>query len=192
MKISDRKHEIITIAAKLFKERGYSAVTMRDIAKAMNIKAASLYNHITSKQQILVLIILEIAEEFTQTMNQIFGLPIGTIQKLEKVIQLHIDITIRNRDAIACLNNDWMHLADEELQYFLKMRNDYEENFRKIVKHGIAQKEIAPVNPEVLLFSTLSTLRTLYLWYGKNSNLSNLDLKKDLSKTLLYGIVENA
>jgi AcrR family transcriptional regulator len=47
MKTTDRKLEIITIAAQLFKEKGYSAVTMRDIAQAMNIKAASLYNHLS-------------------------------------------------------------------------------------------------------------------------------------------------
>ncbi len=46
MKKETRKQEIVRKAAKLFKEKGYSAVTMRDIAKDMGIKAASLYNHI--------------------------------------------------------------------------------------------------------------------------------------------------
>ena len=54
MKITDRKTEIINVAAQLFKEKGYSAVTMRDIAQAMDIKAASLYNHIKSKQEICI------------------------------------------------------------------------------------------------------------------------------------------
>jgi len=170
MKPTDRKSEIIAIAAQLFKEKGYSAVTMRDIAQAMNIKAASLYNHIKSKQEILVLIIIEIAEEFTQTMENIVHSEETTIQKLEKVIQLHIDITLRNADALACLNNDWMHLADAELAYFIKMREDYEDNFRTIIKNGIANQEIKNLNVEVIIFSTLSTLRTLYLWYGKKKS----------------------
>ena len=50
MNPTPRKLEIIAIASALFKEKGYSAVTMRDIAKAMGIKAASLYNHIKNKQ----------------------------------------------------------------------------------------------------------------------------------------------
>jgi len=66
MKPETRKEEIIKTATKLFKEKGYSAVTMRDIAKAMGIKAASLYNHINSKQQILTDIIISLAEEFTK------------------------------------------------------------------------------------------------------------------------------
>ncbi|MFD2433707.1 TetR/AcrR family transcriptional regulator [Mesonia maritima] len=36
--ISERKKEIITIAAKLFKEKGYNAVSMRDLAQELGIK----------------------------------------------------------------------------------------------------------------------------------------------------------
>jgi len=189
MKITDRKTEIISVSAQLFKEKGYSAVTMRDIALAMNIKAASLYNHIKSKQEILVLIIIEIAEEFTNVMNEIVSADITSIQKIEKVIQLHIDITLRNSDALACLNNDWMHLTDNELHYFIKMREEYEQNFREIVKKGIQTKELQNINPEVIVFSTLSTLRTLYLWYNNSKNLNETTLRKNMTHVLLKGIV---
>ena len=46
MNPSPRKLEIISVASTLFKEKGYSAVTMRDIAKVMGIKAASIYYYI--------------------------------------------------------------------------------------------------------------------------------------------------
>lgn len=189
MKIIDRKTEIVNVAAKLFKEKGYSAVTMRDIAQAMDIKAASLYNHIKSKQEILVLIIIEIAEEFTSVMQDIVTSDSSAIQKIERVIQLHIDITLRNSDALACLNNDWMHLTDSELSYYIKMRNDYEQNFRSIIKEGIRNAEIQDVNVEVIIFSTLSTLRTLYLWYDKTKSLNEKILREDMAKVLLKGIV---
>jgi len=189
MKITDRKTEIINAAAKLFKEKGYSAITMRDIAQAMDIKAASLYNHIKSKQEILALIIIEIAEEFTNTISQIVISDESNIQKLEKVIQLHIDITLRNSDALACLNNDWMHLASAELNYFIKMREDYEDSFRSIILNGIANGEIKNLNTEVIIFSILSTLRTLYLWYGKKKSLNPTVLKSNMKQVLLTGIV---
>lgn len=189
MKITDRKTEIINVSAKLFKEKGYSAVTMRDIGQAMDIKAASLYNHIKSKQEILVLIVIEIAEEFTGTMNEVVNSSENTIKKIERIIQLHIDITLRDANALACLNNDWMHLADAELTYFIKMRENYEENFRTIIKKGIAEGEVKNLNLEVIIFSTLSTLRTLYLWYGKKKSLSPDSLKSNMIQVLLNGIV---
>lgn len=189
MKPINRKTEIINCAAKLFKEKGYSAVTMRDIAQTMDIKAASLYNHIKSKQEILVLIIIELAEEFTFKMNKIVSSNDYAISKIKNVIQLHVDITQRNVDALACLNNDWMHLTDDELAYFIKMRQEYEQNFRIIIKKGIQDGEIKNYNQEVIIFSILSTLRTLYLWYEEKKSLTPEILNLNLTKVLLNGIV---
>jgi AcrR family transcriptional regulator len=189
MKPSERKQEILTAAAQLFKAKGYSAVTMRDLAQALDIKAASLYNHIRSKQEILELMIIGIAEEFTHTIAQIAQSKMSSVQKLEQLIQLHVDITVRNPDALAALNNDWMHLSEKQLQYFLKMREEYEAQFRQIVKTGIEQGELKNQSAEVILFSLLSTLRTLYLWYGKKNGFSESGLKTQLPKILLQGIV---
>ncbi len=189
MKVESRKQEIINAAAILFKEKGYSAVTMRDLAKAMGIKAASLYNHIQSKQEILSTIIIDLAEEFTTGMNAIAASDINCVEKLEKIISLHIDVTLRNSDGLASLNNDWMHLEEENLLYFEKMRRDYEENFRKIVIKGLKAGEIKSSNVEIIVFSTLSTLRTLYLWYPKQQNIDAAILKKDMISVLLKGII---
>lgn len=189
MKIESRKQEIVSAASVLFKEKGYSAVTMRDLAKAMGIKAASLYNHIQSKQEILSTIIIELAEEFTTGMNKIVTSKDNAIQKLENIIDLHIDVTLRNADGLASLNNDWMHLEEDNLLYFEKMREEYEDNFREIVRNGVDAGEIKPFNIEIIVFSTLSTLRTLYLWYPKQKNIDANILKHDMISVLLKGVV---
>lgn len=189
MKTLSRKEEIIVIAASLFKEKGYNAVSMRDIAKAVGIKAASLYNHIHNKQEILSTLILNVAREFTNGMHCVTSENSTPLQKIKAVIELHIDITVNNSEALAALNNDWMHLENEDLKAFVKMREDYEENFRKIVKSGIEVGEIKPRHPEVIVFSILSTLRTLYLWYQKRGKLDINILKKEMVAVLLNGIV---
>ncbi len=188
MKPESRKQEIINAAAILFKEKGYSAVTMRDLAKTMGIKAASLYNHIQSKQEILSTIIIELAEEFTSGMEQIVTSEADPIQKLENIITMHVDVTLRNSDGLASLNSDWMHLEEENLIYFEEMRHNYEENFRNIVKMGVDTGAISPYNIEIMVFSTLSTLRTLYLWYPKQKNIDPAILKKDMICVLLKGM----
>ncbi len=187
MKVS-RKEEIILLAAKLFREKGYSAVTMRDIADALGVKAASLYNHIRSKQELLSTIIIQTATQFTEGMQAIVESPESTSQKLRHIIELHIEITIQNPDFLAALNNDWMHL-EEDLQFFLQMREGYEENFRSIIKVGLANGEIADRDPEIMLFSMLSTLRTLYLWYAKKGGIDAKTLKTDMPDTLLCGVL---
>lgn len=184
---STRKDEIIKTAAKLFKEKGYSAVTMRDLATAMGIKAASLYNHINSKQDILNAIIISLAEEFTQGMDLIKESDTNTIEKLNLIVALHVDITTKNTFGMASLNNDWMHL-EEQLEYYLRLRRKYEQDFVDIIKSGISSNEIIHTNPEVVMFSILTTLRSLYLWIPKKEDLNQVALSSQLSQVLINGI----
>ena len=191
MKQETRKDEIIKTAAKLFKKKGYSAVTMRDLAKAMGIKAASLYNHINSKQDILKDIIISLAEEFTAGMETVLNSDENAIEKIKKIISLHVGITSNNTFGMASLNNDWMHL-EEQLEYYLELRRKYEENFKEIIKTGISEGNIINENPEIMAFSILSTLRSLYLWIPKKEELNIQSLSESLSKFLITGIRHNS
>jgi AcrR family transcriptional regulator len=187
LKPETRKDEIIKTAAKLFKHKGYSAVTMRDLAKAMGIKAASLYNHINSKQDILKEIIVSLAEEFTEGMKMIKNSPGTSIQKIKEIIKLHVNITSQNTFGMASLNNDWMHL-EEKLEYYLQLRSNYEDEFRNILIEGINNNEIVDSNVDVTLFSILSTLRSLYLWIPNKEDLNSEELAQNLSDVLINGI----
>ena len=190
MKKETRKEEILKTAAHLFKEKGYSAVTMRDLANAMGIKASSLYNHISSKQAILQEIIIAIAEDFTSGMNAIVGTKANSLQKLEMIITLHVNIAVKNADGLSALNSDWMHL-ESKLDYYLQLRKDYEDNFKHILELGIRNNEIKPVNSDVIVFTMLSTLRSLYLWIPKKKNLKHDELTMMLTKILLQGVNNN-
>ena len=188
---TSRKQEIIQTAARLFKEKGYSAVTMRDLAATMGIKAASLYNHINSKQEILKEIIISIAEEFTNGMEQILLSPENAVTKLKSIISLHVEITANNTFGMASLNNDWMHL-EGQLDYYLELRQNYENNFRDIIEQGITNGYITDENPDTILFSILTTLRSLYLWIPKKEDLDPDELANSLSTILIKGVQNNS
>ncbi len=187
IKPETRKEEILRVAAKLFKEKGYSAVTMRDLAKAMGIKAASLYNHINSKQDILNTIVISLAEQFTSQMKLIHASNDSCIDKLNRIIRLHVKISSQNSYGMACLNNDWMHL-EEQLDYYKELRANYENNFRTILEVGIASGEIIHVNLDILMFSILTTLRSLYVWIPKKDDLNLEELSDTLIRILIKGI----
>ena len=66
------KKEIIQeAAAHLFRDKGYSATSMRDLAEAVNLKASSLYNHISSKEEILRNICFDNAHRFISGMEEV-------------------------------------------------------------------------------------------------------------------------
>ncbi len=187
MKKETRKQEIIKAAALLFKEKGYSAVTMRDIAQHLGIKAASLYNHIKAKQEILTSIIVSLAEEFTAEMDQIIAADATNTEKLELIIALHVAITTNNPNGMATLNADWMHL-EEKMEHYLTLRTNYEQNFKSVITAGIKNNEIKAVDSKIVTLSILATLRSLYLWLPESEHKNQDTLTASLSEVLLKGV----
>ena len=61
-----RKEVIIKAAAKLFREKGFKAASMRDLAVKVGVEAASLYNHIRSKSELLHDICFDVANIFIE------------------------------------------------------------------------------------------------------------------------------
>jgi len=89
--MTERKKEIIAIASSLFRKKGYTVVSMRLLAQEVGVKAASLYNHISSKQEILSIIILGVAQRFTDGMARVQAKENTPIDKIKEIILLHIE-----------------------------------------------------------------------------------------------------
>lgn len=62
MRGKDTKERIVEEAFALFASRGFHAVSVRDIAAAVGIKDASLYNHFSGKQAIFDAIVRDALE----------------------------------------------------------------------------------------------------------------------------------
>jgi|AntRauTorckE5430_2_1112549.scaffolds.fasta_scaffold01971_5 AcrR family transcriptional regulator len=187
-RMKSRKEEIKSCAARLFRKKGFKATSMRDIAEAVGIKAASIYNHIQSKQELLGELLLEIAKIFTKEMADIQTAQLNTQQKLERLIALHVRLTVEHTDAIALISGEWVHLDEPLKQEYLILRDDYESHFKAIIAQGKVEKLFKNLDTEIILFSTLSTLRWLYSWYSRNKTYNQIELERQMTECLMNGI----
>lgn len=185
-----RKEEIIQTACQLFRARGYSSTSVRDIAKEMQMEASSLYNHIKSKQEILSDVLLNLADLFEEGMANIKKAPITPLQKLQRLVELHVRITIEQTDVVALIPNDWIHLESPNIQKFAGQRDQYEKDFKLILKQCMKDGSIQKVNIEIASFSILSTLRWLYSWYIKNPSINPVELEEEMKKSLIQGLTK--
>ena len=158
---------------------------MRVLAEEMGIKAASLYNHIASKQEILSTVIISMAEQFTDSMASVMDNDLTPVEKIKSIIIHHIEITLNDPHGTASLQNDWMYLESDNLVHFKKMRKQYENNFKLIIENGIEVGAIKNVNSETMLFSILTTLRSLYIWFPRQEHMDKEKLKVDMIRVLL-------
>ena len=187
----DRKTEIRRTAARLFRKKGYGAVSVRDIAEGVGIKAASIYNHFASKQDLLCDLLLTPARLFTAGMQAVKLSALDSPAQLRALIQLHVRLAVESTDAVALLTAEWTHLEGEARSEFFRLREEYENDFTAIIERGKAEGFLkSEADTEIIVFSLLSTLRWLPSWYGRRKNLNVSKLEGEISKTLLEGIVK--
>jgi len=182
------KEQIREAAARLFRKKGYKATSMRDIAAKVDIKAASIYNHFKSKQDLLQELLMEIARKFEKGMKEIQNSSLRSDEKMERLIALHVRLTVENTDTIALIAGEWVHLEDPVSTTYLTIRNTYEEDFKSIIDDGKSKGVFKDNETEIVLFSILSTLRWLYTWYSKNRAYNQIELERQIIDCLLKGI----
>ena len=141
-KKASKKGLILLKAATMFRQRGFSATSMRDLAEAVGIEAASLYNHIRSKQEILEAICFEMANLFNEHMDQVEASSANTIAKIEKILRFHIQQMIDNYEQVFVADREWRHLEEPYLSNFQTQRRTYRKRFAALIEQGIEKKEI--------------------------------------------------
>ena len=65
----DTKEVILTVALKLFSERGYDGVGIRDISKEIGIRESALYKHYSGKQDIFDSILKDIERRYQEEVS---------------------------------------------------------------------------------------------------------------------------
>lgn len=183
-----KRQQIVEEAARLFRKQGYKATNMRQLAEAVGIRAASLYNHIASKEELLQELLMDMAGLFTQSMEEIQASGLPPVEKLERLIADYVRYTVEHTDAISLLTSEWMHLEAAPKEVFLQLRDNYEDGFRQILAECLASEGFHQIDVEIALFSTLSTLRWLYSWYSKHKEINPLELERQIIQMLVEGL----
>ncbi len=183
-----RKQQVEAQATKLFREKGYSAGSMRDLAQSLGIEAASIYSHVRSKEEILRKICFDLATQFFESRDKIEARELGPTAKLQTAIKAHLQIITYNTDSSVVFLNEWRHLSEPYLNDFLEMREDYEDWFIGIINCGIDKREFASMNLKFAMLTVLSSLNWVANWYRPGGEMSLEEIKTELTQFITAGL----
>lgn len=181
-----RKEQIERQATALFKRKGFSATSMRDLANVLGIEAASIYSHIRSKEEILQKICFRMAKEFFEAINGVEEE--SPTKQLEQAIIAHINVITNNTGASAVFFYEWRHLSEPSLSEFLEMRCEYEKRFITIIEEGIRSREFAATDKKFAALTLLSSLNWVHHWYMPTGKMSSLEVGQRLAEMLINGL----
>ncbi|MBP9927036.1 MAG: TetR family transcriptional regulator [Cyclobacteriaceae bacterium] len=184
-----RKEQVIRSAAELFREKGYAASSMRDLAQKLGIEAASLYSHIKSKEEILQSLCFDMATEFRKSLAEVESKNHTATEKLRHGIIGHIQVMAKDLTASAVFMNEHRHLSQPFLRDFLLLRINYINRFKAIIEEGASKGEFKDTIDKKLAVMTLfSSLNWMPMWYDPSSKIDPAELGQQLADMLVNGL----
>lgn len=188
-----RKKQVIRSAAELFKEKGYAASSMRDLAQKLGIEAASLYSHIKSKEEILRTLCFDMATEFRSSLDKVEKLKnVSSSERLTLGIIGHVEVMARDLTSSAVFMNEHRHLSEPYLRDFLLLRINYINRFKRIIDEGVKSEEFKKnIDTKLAVMTLFSSLNWMPLWYSPNSSIDPKELGKQLADMLVNGLKQN-
>jgi AcrR family transcriptional regulator len=185
-----RKEEIFLTSIKLMKAKGYVGTSMRDIASSMSIEAASLYNHIRNKEDILRENCFNLAARFIDSLNEVLSSGEDSETKLKHFIRNHIEILVDDLEASHVFLHEWKHLSEPHYGRFLSMRDEYERGLKKILKDDEQNNSFENRMYRMVVISVLASLNATEQWYNKDGEMDINELCDHLTNILVKGIKE--
>ena len=187
-KNGSKKDVIIKAAASLFKEKGYVATSMRDIAVAIGVEAPSLYNHIESKKEILKDICFKIGRSFINHLKEVELSSENTLLKMESIIRFHISMMMEEYENVYISDHEWRHLHEPFLTDFKNQRRNYRARLASLLQKGIDKNEISPVNANVAVLTILSAIGGIENWHRSGRKVDAKTLEENMVKILIEGL----
>jgi AcrR family transcriptional regulator len=186
-----RKDQVTRAATELFRQKGYSAASMRDLAQNLGIEPASLYSHIRSKGELLQTTCFNLANQLTRALDlaEITGKTAS--EKLSLAIGAHCEVLTNDTAAAAVFLQEWRHLTEPYLADFLKMREQYEARFREIVKQGIQEGDFAQVDEKLAVLTILASLNWIHHWFRPEGKMTSEQIGQQITRLLLFGLVNS-
>jgi AcrR family transcriptional regulator len=190
-KKASKKDLIVQKAALMFREKGFPATSMRDLAESVGIEAASLYNHIQSKSEILQQIIFRISDDCNKQLAELDNSDLSNLQKIESVIRFHIQMMLHRFEDYHVMINEWIHLEAQPLSDFITQRRSYVQRLESFVSEGIAAKEIKTILPYIAVLTILSAVRGLEFWHRSQKSYTPEELEENMVAYLIGGLKNN-
>lgn len=185
---ASRKTFILQKAAVMFREKGFSATSMRDLAESVGIEAASLYNHIKSKNEILEAICFEVANRFNTNMDAIEASNQRSINKVETLLRFHIQQMIENYEEVYVSDREWKHLSDPYLSNFHNQRRTYRKRFASIIEEGIKKNEIKKVDAPTAVMIVLHAVSGIESWHRSKTKMNAQELEDNMVTIMVDGL----
>lgn len=157
---------------KLMAEHGYEAMSLRQLAAAVGIQAGSLYNHIATKQDLLVDLIRTHMEELLQALEAALNGIDDPSEQMRAFVAFHVGTHMLKRQEVYVSTFELRALEPANYTKIVRLRQRYEERLVRILETGVSRGTFTIQDARVSAFAILAMLTGVCTWYRPKGRLS--------------------
>ncbi|MEW6128464.1 MAG: TetR/AcrR family transcriptional regulator [Acidobacteriota bacterium] len=186
-----RLAEIYNIAARIICDKGFDAMSMNDIARAVGMTKAGLYHYIHGKKEML----FEIMSYGMDMLDQGVIAPASQIEdpelRLRTIIYNHAQLITKGSNAITVLVDEVAGLSPANRKKIRQRKRVYFDFVRDTLERLKSAGKLAEVNTTVAAFSILGMLLWISRWYDASGKLTAEQVSDEILKVAVGGTLRS-
>ena len=177
---------------RLIFERGYEAMSLRQLAAEVGIQAGSLYNHISTKQDLLFDLVQEHINDLLRELDLALEGKADPVEKLRAFVAFHVSYHMTRKREVFIANSELRSLEAKNYDVVVALRGAYEQRLAQILTDGVSEGVFEVVDIQVATFAIIALLTGLCTWYRPGGRLTRDAIIAAHEKLVLSGVTPQA
>jgi len=187
--LESRRAEICRTAAQIFRDRGFDATSVSDVARALGMTKAGLYHYFESKEALL----FEIMTYGLDRVRDEVLLPARAIrdpeERLRDIVLRHASIAMHGKGAVSHLGDEIRALPPASRRLIEERMRKYIDLVRTTLMELKAAGRLRDVDPTVAAFSTIGMILWLPRWFRQDGRLTQAQAAREIQKLALGALL---
>jgi len=184
------REDILEAAAQVFRQKGFHGASMQDIAETVHLQKASLYHHVSSKQEILFEILDQALQLLLDRISSITTQNIPADKKLQLMIREYLQILVENIDLAAVLLFEHRSLERKQHARHIPNRDKFESLWKEVLVEGTHTKLFKCDDPGLATRALFGIMNWTITWYHPDGEKTIEQIADNYSKLLLNGLLK--
>lgn len=186
------RDDILEAAAQVFRQKGFHGASMQDIAEAVKLQKASLYHHVSSKQEILLALLDRALDLLFERLEPLAHQNLGADEKLRQMILAYLQTLTDEIDLASVLLLEHRSLEPELHARHVPKRDRFEALWREVIAQGQQEGKFVVADVPLTVRAILGILNWTITWYRPQGALSARQIGEAYASLLLNGLFPRA
>ena len=167
-----RRERILSIAAELFSQKGYSGALVSELARMIGVTKPFIYYYMKNKQDILEQICIATIDLPHLVMEEVFAEDLSPTDLLHTFVRRFATVQGINQNYVSVFFREELNLSPEVRQYVVGRRREFDERLEGLLRKGVETGDFRIADVPVTARAIAGMVCWIFNWYRPDGRLS--------------------